>query len=110
MNKAFSAALVASLLPVLTACGATKRPDGGEGLLAAGALAPDLSAVDQNGKAHRISEERGHPLVVYFYPKDGTPGCTKEACAFRDTWNRFQQAGVQVFGVSGDDQKSHEQF
>src|SRR5688572_16835758 len=119
MHKTLSAVFMASLLPValtalnvlnVTGCGATKRPDGGEGLLAAGSPAPDLAAVDQNGKTHRLSEERGHPVIVYFYPKDGTPGCTKEACAFRDAWDRFTAARVQVFGISGDDQKSHEQF
>jgi thioredoxin-dependent peroxiredoxin len=101
----------AALAVVVSAgCGAASRPDGGSGLLPAGSAAPDLSAVDQTGKTRRIAEERGHPLIVYFYPKDGTPGCTKEACAFRDTWDRYQQAGVQIFGVSADDQKSHEQF
>jgi thioredoxin-dependent peroxiredoxin len=94
----------------LAACGNTQRPDGGAGLLAAGSAAPDLGGADQGGKLHRIADEHGHPLIVYFYPKDGTPGCTKEACAFRDTWDRFQTAGVQIYGVSADDQKSHEQF
>ncbi len=94
----------------LAGCGATRRPDGGEGLLAIGADAPNLSAVDQNGKTHRLADEKGHPVIVYFYPKDGTPGCTKEACAFRDSWNKFTTANVQVFGVSEDDAKSHEEF
>jgi thioredoxin-dependent peroxiredoxin len=110
MNKAFSALLLVSVLAAAAGCGATKRPDGGEGMLAPGAAAPDLAAVDQNGTSRRLSEERGHPVIVFFYPKDDTPGCTKEACAFRDTWSRFQKAGVQVFGVSADDQKSHSQF
>ena len=101
--------------PVLAAvvalgCGAATRPDGGTGLLPAGSAAPDLSAPDQAGKTRRIADERGHALVVYFYPKDNTPGCTKEACAFRDAWARYQKAGVQIFGVSADDQKSHETF
>jgi peroxiredoxin Q/BCP len=103
-------AVPAVLALSLGACGATRRPDGGEGLLAVGADAPDLPATDQNGKEHRLSQERGHAVVVYFYPKDGTPGCTKEACAFRDTWNKFTEAKVQVFGVSEDDAKSHEEF
>jgi thioredoxin-dependent peroxiredoxin len=94
----------------LAGCSAATRADGGVGLLPPGAAAPDLAATDQTGKVRRITEERGHPLVVYFYPKDGTPGCTKEACAFRDQWERYQKAGVQIFGVSADDQKSHEQF
>ena len=95
---------------VLTACGPVQRPDGGHGLLPIGAAAPDLSAADQNGQVHRLSDERGHAVVVYFYPKDGTPGCTKEACAFRDAWNRFKDKNVQVFGVSADDQASHADF
>lgn len=109
MRSALQLVVVASALS-LAACGAAQRPDGGEGLLPVGSPGPDVSAVDQNGKAHKLTEERGHPVIVYFYPKDGTPGCTKEACAFRDTWSRFSEAGVQVFGVSADDQKSHEQF
>src|SRR5688572_7714333 len=100
MRKALSTVFLASILPaVVVGCGATKRPDGGDGLLPIGSQAPDVAAVDQNGKTRRLSEERGHAVVVYFYPKDGTPGCTKEACAFRDTWDRFSKQGVQVFGV-----------
>ena len=91
-------------------CGAARRPDGGTGLLPAGSVVPDLSAPDQSGKVRTIKEEQGHPLIVYFYPKDGTPGCTREACAFRDAWDRYKKAGVQIYGVSADDQKSHEQF
>lgn len=94
----------------IAGCGATRRPDGGEGLLAVGAEAPNLTALDQNGKSHRLADEKGHPVIVYFYPKDGTPGCTKEACAFRDAWDKFTAANVQVFGVSEDDAKSHEEF
>lgn len=101
--------LIASLVLAL-GCSAATRADGGSGPLPPGSLAPDLAALDQGGKAHRLADERGHAVIVYFYPKDGTPGCTKEACAFRDAWDRFQAAGVQIFGVSSDDQKSHEQF
>jgi peroxiredoxin Q/BCP len=95
---------------VLVSCGAATRPDGGEGPLPAGASAPDLQGTDQHGKIQKLSDERGHPVVVYFYPKDGTPGCTAEACAFRDAWDRFKQAGVQVLGVSTDDAASHAEF
>lgn len=109
MRSVLSPLVFASALS-LVACGAAQRPDGGAGLLPVGSPAPELSATDQAGKAHSLTEERGHPVIVYFYPKDGTPGCTKEACAFRDTWKGFTDAGVQVFGVSSDDQKSHEQF
>src|SRR5262249_29377537 len=72
--------------------------------------APQVKAVDQNGALHTLSAERGHPVLVYFYPKDGTPGCTTEACTFRDAWNDFKKAGVQVFGVSAQDQASHAAF
>jgi len=101
---------VLAFAPALGGCGATTRPDGGEGLLPIGSEAPNLQAVDQHGKEHRLADERGHAVVVYFYPKDGTPGCTAEACAFRDTWSKFKAANVQVFGVSKDDAKSHEEF
>lgn len=94
----------------LTGCAATARPDGGQGLLTVGAAAPDLSAKDQSGTTRKLSDERGHAVVVYFYPKDGTPGCTKEACAFRDAWDRFKAAGVQVLGVSTDSSESHAEF
>jgi thioredoxin-dependent peroxiredoxin len=111
LSATFGTAFLTLVMPLMvTACGAATRPDGGSGLLPTGSQAPDLAAPDQTGKVRRIADERGHPLVVYFYPRDGTPGCTKEACAFRDSWERYSKAGVQIFGVSADDQKSHEQF
>ena len=112
MHSALAPLVLASGLALtLIACGASQRPDGGSGLLPVGSTTPpELSALDQNGKAHTLAEEHGHPVIVYFYPKDGTPGCTKEACAFRDIWKSYTNAGVQVFGVSADDQISHEQF
>lgn len=94
----------------LIGCGATGRPDGGEGLLPVGSAAPDVFAPDQQGAFQRLSDQRGRAVVVYFYPKDGTPGCTTEACAFRDAWDRFKAANVQVFGVSVDNRESHESF
>lgn len=103
-------ALAFSSISLIAGCGAAARPDGGTGLLPVGTPAPDLSAVDQAGKTHRLADARGHAVVVFFYPKDATPGCTKEACAFRDAWDRFQKADVRIFGVSADDQRSHEQF
>lgn len=103
-------ALVMTISFAVAGCGAQSRPDGGSGLLPVGSAVPDLVAPDQHGKSHRISEERGRPLVVFFYPRDNTPGCTKEACAFRDAWDRYQKANVAIFGVSADDQKSHESF
>jgi peroxiredoxin Q/BCP len=82
----------------------------GHEMLKTGTEPPALTGLDQNGVTHTLQQERGHPVVVYFYPKDATPGCTKEACAFRDVWDKYKAAGVQVFGVSADDQRSHEKF
>lgn len=65
---------------------------------------------DQAGQIRRLSRERGHPVVLFFYPKDGTPGCTREACAFRDAWDRFTAAGVRVWGISADSRESHVAF
>jgi peroxiredoxin Q/BCP len=80
-------------------------------LLAVGARPPEkLSAIDQHGQLRSIGSQKGQPLVVYFYPADGTPGCTEEACAFRDAWAKYAEAGVMVFGVSGDDQDSKAEF
>jgi peroxiredoxin Q/BCP len=89
---------------------ATAEPPATGGLLATGAQAPDVEGKDANGRAHRLLERRGHVSIVYFYPKDGTPGCTKEACAFRDTFDQFNQRGVTIFGVSRDDEASHAKF
>jgi thioredoxin-dependent peroxiredoxin len=80
------------------------------GLLAAGTQAPDVEGKDAKGQAQHLSDRRGHVSIVYFYPKDGTPGCTKEACAFRDTFDKFNQRGVTIFGVSRDDEASHAKF
>src|ERR1017187_7856931 len=85
---------LAAAAVTLSACGPVKRPDGGSGLLPVGAPAPDFAGRDATGKPVRLSEQRGHAAVVYFYPKDGTPGCTTEACAFRDAWKRYEARGV----------------
>lgn len=94
----------------LLGCGDVKRPDGGQGLLAPGQTAPDVVAEDPAGKEVRLEANRGKPFVVFFYPADGTPGCTKEACAFRDVWDRFAAAGVVVVGVSSNSRESHRKF
>ena len=75
-----------------------------------GKTAPDFSLPDQDGVKHKLSDYRGKPVVLYFYPKDDTPGCTKEACSFRDSFAEFKKAGIEVLGVSVDDEKSHEKF
>ena len=73
-------------------------------------MAPDFQAPDETGRMRSLSEFRGHAVVLYFYPKDGTPGCTREACAFRDEWQRIRAAGGQVVGVSLDSVESHAEF
>ncbi len=76
----------------------------------AGDLAPEIALPDETGAVHRLADQRGRWTIVYFYPKDDTPGCTKEACGFRDYWKDLQKAGVVVLGVSPDDGESHRDF
>ncbi len=104
------AALAGPLLAFAVSCGATQRPDGGAGLLPVGAAAPDVSGEDADGNVLRLSSSRGHAAVVFFYPKDESPGCTKEACAFRDAFAKYTEAGVVVFGVSRDSAETHRAF
>jgi len=79
-------------------------------MLKEGERAPDFALNDSNGKIWTLSDFRGKPFVVYFYPKDNTPGCTTEACSFRDRYDEFKARGVEVVGVSGDSEKSHKAF
>lgn len=72
--------------------------------------APDFSLLDQDGKMHSLSQYKGKKILLYFYPKDDTPGCTTEACSFRDHLNELKKQGVQVLGVSADTEKSHKKF
>lgn len=78
--------------------------------LEAGAKAPDFTLPADSGRKVKLSEFRGKPVVLYFYPKDDTPGCTKEACAFRDLQAEMQALGAVVLGVSADDVDSHAKF
>ncbi len=78
--------------------------------LRTGQAAPAFTLKDDRGQTVRLADLRGRPVVLYFYPKDDTPGCTKEACAFRDTGRDFARAGAVIFGVSGDDERSHRRF
>jgi thioredoxin-dependent peroxiredoxin len=71
---------------------------------------PDFTATDQDGKSVHLADLKGHPVVVYFYPKDETPGCTKEACSFRDAWVDLQKKGVVIVGISTDSAASHKAF
>ncbi len=78
--------------------------------IAAGNIAPDFELPDQNGILCKLSTYRGKPVVLYFYPKDDTPGCTTEACNFRDDYSQYQQAGVEILGVSPDSAAKHTKF
>jgi peroxiredoxin Q/BCP len=79
--------------------------------LAVGSEAPDFTLNDQNGKPVRLASFRGQKVVVvYFYPKDDTPGCTAEACLFRDQFTDFTDAGAEVIGISSDSEASHKKF
>ncbi|MBN2046041.1 MAG: thioredoxin-dependent thiol peroxidase [Anaerolineales bacterium] len=76
----------------------------------AGQMAPDFSLKDENGNPHTLSDYQGKVVLLYFYPKDDTSGCTTEACNFRDDYSAYQEAGVVILGVSADDEKSHLKF
>lgn len=75
-----------------------------------GKVAPDFELLDHEGHTHKLSDYKGNPVVLYFYPKDNTPGCTTQACSFRDSFAEFQQKGITVLGVSKDSPKSHANF
>ncbi len=75
-----------------------------------GELAPNFTGKDQDGKTVSLSQYKGKKVVLYFYPKDDTPGCTAEACSLRDNYDSLTQAGYTILGVSADDQKSHQDF
>jgi thioredoxin-dependent peroxiredoxin len=75
-----------------------------------GKPAPDFELESDSGGKVKLSELRGKPVVLYFYPKDDTPGCTRQACGIRDAWSEFEQAGAEVFGISADTVASHEKF
>jgi peroxiredoxin Q/BCP len=81
-----------------------------DGTASVGEAAPEFRLQDQNGKWHTLADHKGQWVALYFYPKDQTPGCTKEACAFRDNVFAFEKLGAVVLGVSLDDVKSHEEF
>lgn len=72
--------------------------------------APDFELKNQNGETVKLSDFLGELLILYFYPKDDTPGCTTEACNFRDDYSKYDQLGIKIIGISPDSQKSHEKF
>ena len=71
---------------------------------------PDFKAKDQNGNTFSLSSLRGKKVVLYFYPKDDTPGCTAEACNLRDNYSDLKKKGYEIIGISSDDEKSHQKF
>jgi len=79
-------------------------------MLQEGDAAPDFVTTDQNGNTVKLSDHSGSRVVLYFYPKDDTPGCTTEACSFRDGYGEYQRNGVTILGISPDSPKSHKKF
>ena len=79
-------------------------------MLEIGTKAPEFSLPDQNGEVHSLSDYRGQKVVLYFYPKDMTSGCTSQACSFRDLYPQFREKGAVVLGVSKDTVESHKRF
>lgn len=79
-------------------------------VLQPGTQAPEFTLQDENGVERKLSDYRGQPLVLFFYPKDDTPGCTTEVCNFRDDYTAYQEAGLTILGVSPDTVKSHTKF
>ncbi len=79
-------------------------------MVAEGKPAPQFELKSDTGETVKLSDLRGKPVVLYFYPKDDTPGCAAQACGIRDAWGEFERAGAVVVGVSPDDERSHEQF
>jgi thioredoxin-dependent peroxiredoxin len=106
-------AFVALAFFALAASAAAPAPAPVEGNMPrpeAGTVAPQFSLVDQNGKTQKLSDYKGKWVVVYFYPKDQTPGCTTQACSFTENVFAFRKANAQILGVSVDDEKSHKAF
>jgi peroxiredoxin Q/BCP len=79
-------------------------------MLKEGSTAPDFTVNNTDGETVRLKDLRGRKVVLYFYPKDDTPGCTKEACSFRDSFSAFKKRGIEVLGVSTDSEASHKKF
>jgi peroxiredoxin Q/BCP len=98
------------MLSLLMGLAAFAHADEPAAMPKAGQVAPDFRLQDQNGKWHTPADHAGHWVVLYFYPKDFTPGCTTEVCTFRDDVAKLRQQGADVLGVSLDDVKSHGEF
>jgi peroxiredoxin Q/BCP len=105
-NNAPAAAGPAPAVPAASTSASPAAP----GSIAVGATPPDFNVTASDGTAVHLAALKGKPVVVYFYPKDETPGCTTEACSFRDAWNALQAKGVVLIGVSADSDESHRGF
>jgi thioredoxin-dependent peroxiredoxin len=105
----FGALALLALAAMVTAAEPTPAP-GTAAKPQAGQVAPAFSLVDQNGKKHALADYKGKWVVVYFYPKDQTPGCTNQACQFTENVFAFRKAGAQILGISVDDEVSHKAF
>lgn len=103
MNKVVTALSAISLLVLMSFAAMAEQ-------VGAGAPAPDFELADQDGDVHSIEDYRGKWVALYFYPKDDTPGCTTEACEFRDNIFAFRNANCEILGVSLDDEESHKDF
>jgi peroxiredoxin Q/BCP len=103
-------ALRRNLVTALLAATASVCALAGDAAPAVGKSAPEFKLQDQKGDWHTLSQYKGKWVVLYFYPKDDTPGCTKEACSFRDHYEAFREAGAEVIGVSSDSVASHQSF
>ena len=93
----------------LTTC-ESRRKKWSMNMLKEGITAPNFTAKDEKGETVRLKDLRGQKIVLYFYPKDDTPGCTKEACSFRDAFSDFKKRGIRILGVSLDSEASHQKF
>jgi peroxiredoxin Q/BCP len=102
--------LAVALLVTVPACGKSEAAAPGAMDPAVGKPAPDFKAVAHDGFVVQPSALKGKPIVLYFYPKDETPGCTKEACSFRDAWKNLEATGVVLVGISNDSLESHKDF
>jgi len=111
MRARFLTALSPLVLMALAATAMAQAPASAESAKPqAGQMAPGFKLPDQNGKLHALSDYKGKWVVVYFYPKDQTPGCTTEACSFTENVFAFRKAGAQILGISVDDEASHKAF
>jgi thioredoxin-dependent peroxiredoxin len=101
---------VLALVALAVSAAAPETVPGNSPQPAAGEMAPAIKLSDQAGKVHQLSDYKGQWVVLYFYPKDQTPGCTTQACEFRDNIFAYRKAGAQILGVSVDDEASHKEF